>query len=124
MVMEYLEGRDLAAVVSSGHLAWSVGQGGVAACTLPNCASTEVAIAKNVPWPHTLAIDGTTVYFTTYASSGAVMKADLGGGALPVVVAADQPNPDRVVVDAKRVYWTNTGNTANPSIGQIMWVAK
>jgi hypothetical protein len=108
-------------LVSGGRLVWGDGQNSVNTCMLPACS--PITLAKNVTWPHGVAFDGTTVYFTTYEPGGALYAVDAGGGVAPRVLVPNLPTPEHVVVDATRVYFSTTGNGVSGA-AQIAWVAK
>jgi hypothetical protein len=110
-------------VYGGGQLVWSENQNSVIACTLPNCQGTTRTLAKNIGWPHGIVLDGTSVYFTTYVAGGALIKCDVTGGSMPVVMAKNLPTPDLVAVDATRIYWSTTGGGASNG-AQILWVAR
>jgi hypothetical protein len=64
-----------------------------------------------------VAIDATSVYWTTGGSTGAVMKVGLDGGT-PTMLYAGQDVPICIALDATNVYWTNYDG------GTVMKVAK
>jgi hypothetical protein len=53
-----------------------------------------------------IAVDATSVYFTTFYDDGAVMKVPLAGGTA-IALASAQDSPMSLVVDGVNVYWTN-----------------
>jgi hypothetical protein len=67
------------------------------------------------------AIDGTSVYWTD-GSGGRVMRTPLDGGP-PVVLAAGQPGPGEIAVNATDAYWLNNGVSQCGVRGTIMKVA-
>jgi hypothetical protein len=67
------------------------------------------------------AIDGTSVYWTD-RSGGRVMRTPLDGGP-PVVLAAGQPGPGQIAVNATDAYWLNDGVSQCGVRGTIMKVA-
>jgi hypothetical protein len=111
-------------VTTGGKLVWSDNEDSVRACTLPSCESTTTTLAKNVTWPHALATDGSSIYFTTYTSGGSLLRTSLVSGSAPDVVAQNLAMPDTVVVDATRVYFSTAGQVGVPNSAQILWVAK
>ena len=85
-------------------------QGG--ACQKGQCQPVVLASGQT---PREIAVDATSVYWTSYAD-GAVMKVAIGGGA-PTLLASGQKDPFAIAVDAASVYWTNLGD------GTVMKVA-
>ncbi len=73
-----------------------------------------------------IAVDSTSVYFTTSSSLvGSVMKLGLGlDPGAPVPLASGQSDPTELVVDATSIYWINQGSVAdNFNDGSVMKVA-
>ena len=65
--------------------------------------------------PNDMAVDGTSVYWTSDA--GTVMKVPLTGGTA-ITLASDQDGPSGIVVDDASIYWTNAGS------GTVMKLAR
>ena len=66
--------------------------------------------------PQYIAVDATSVYWTT-AVSGTVMSVPLGGGT-PTTLASAQVDPTGIAVDATNVYWAN--KSINDGAGTVM----
>jgi hypothetical protein len=73
---------------------------------LPRSGGTPVTVLSGLDEQSGLAVDATSLYFTTY-NPGAVMKVGLDGG-LPVTLVGGQIGPSQIALDATSVYWTNT----------------
>ena len=90
------------------------------ACSGGQCLDPLVSVASNA---YSLAVDGTSVYFTN-PDEGTVMKTPLGGGPA-VTLASGQAAPLAVAVDDTRVYWANEGtSTSGRTDGAILSIAK
>lgn len=89
------------------------------------CHAVLSIIASGLPFPKDIAIDGTSVYWTTAGTTnGTVMKAPLSGvpvGSAPTTLASGQnlplPYPEGfphgITVDGTSVYWTTAGTLVN-----------
>ena len=103
--------------------------GAEAAASMTRATATIVAAAAScvrairLPWPSvssvavwslslsgqnpmSIAVDGTSVYWTDYDLSGAVRKVPIDGGP-PTTLASGLGFPSGIAVDAKGVYWTD-----------------
>ena len=67
--------------------------------------------------PVGIVVDASYVYFTCFASDGTVRKVGLAGGPV-VTIASAQNQPGYMAMDAKSLYWTNSGS------GTVMKLAK
>jgi len=67
---------------------------------------TKIASTQNVS-PQGIAVDRSNVY---WVHGDAIMRAPVAGGT-PMNVASGQAQPNAVVVDDARVYWTNFGGS-------------
>ncbi len=76
-----------------------------AQCTAGRCLTT----LASSPAPFAIAVDATSVYWTTYLG-GTVMKVSLDGGTT-TLLASGQNSPQDIAVDATSVYWTTHGGT-------------
>ncbi len=86
--------------------------------------ATATVLASNQVDPSAIAVDSTSVYWTNLGPlgggkaairlPGSVMKVPIEGGA-PIELAANQPWPGAITVDATNVYWT-TGTGPPPPL--------
>jgi hypothetical protein len=88
----------------------AAGDGGCdLACGQP-CTAGRCLLTLALAWvrPYAVAVDATSVYFTTNSPSpdGVVMKIPIGGGAA-TILASGLNYPHTIVVDATNLYWTN-----------------
>jgi DNA-binding beta-propeller fold protein YncE len=65
--------------------------------------------------PEGIAVDATSVYWTTYSNAGTVMKVSTGGGTT-TTLASGQSYPAHIAIDATSVYWTNYANRTVTSL--------
>ncbi len=91
-------------------------------CTTGVCA--PLLIGTNLPNPNTLAVNSTTVYFTTSgdfsSTGGSVYQCPVTGcpGKLgPMTTSLD--NPNAIAIDAASVYWDNSADLTN-NVGSVM----
>jgi hypothetical protein len=70
-----------------------------------SAGGTPTTLAADQVYPQGIAVDGTSVYWTTYGD-GTVVKLPASGGT-PFTVASGQNGPNSIAVSATSVYWTN-----------------
>jgi hypothetical protein len=100
---------------------------------VPIGGGTIVPLATTVTSPGNIAVDSTSVYFTTsaftrsgdaVAGGGLVAKVPIGGitdGGAPMTLASTADSPWAIAVDSTRVYFTTIG-TPSSAIGNVMTV--
>lgn len=71
-------------------------------------STSTVTLASGQGEPNGIAVDATTVYWTSTVD-GTVMKIPKSGGT-PMMVALGQISPIAIAVDATNVYWTDSSN--------------
>jgi len=108
---------------SGGDLADS-GDASTAGATCSG-AGCPVVLASAQNWAKAIAVDATSVYWTTGDSvgPGTVMKMPIGGGTPTTLASAQYELQGDIAVDATNVYWTSWGNrTASGNTGTVMKV--
>jgi hypothetical protein len=74
--------------------------------SVPKTGGTPATLASNQYYPTDIAVNDTTVFWTTTWTPGAVMSVSLDGGT-PQTLASSQSGPAHVVLNATSLYWTN-----------------
>jgi hypothetical protein len=101
------------------HVYWTDrGAGTVGSCDLPACAKGVQTLAANLSGPYDLALDATSVYFTSYdpsdprnAASGSVQGCAVAGcSSGHTTFAAQAVTPSGIAVDGAGIYWANNGD--------------
>jgi hypothetical protein len=85
--------------------------GGTSGCNEATCTPTMIASGQHEP--RGIAVDGTSVYWTT--KDGFIMKAPSDGGPADQL-ASGQTQPFAITVDAKQAYWANVDSVAKIAI--------
>ncbi len=96
--------------VDATTLYWSSARGAGAISSMPKTGGTPTTLASSTGMTR-IAIDATTLYFTAQngaPNAGIVASIPLSGGA-PTTLVTAQANPEGIVVDAKSLYWVDTG---------------
>jgi hypothetical protein len=110
--------RGVAVYGNNVFWATNTNPGSVFQCPLVNCSGNVMTIAANQNLPKRIATDGKNVYWTNEGSN-TVMKAPVGGGAAPTVIASGEVSPYNIAVDDTSVYWTSTGTLAKNNDGSV-----
>jgi hypothetical protein len=92
-----------AIAVDSMNVYWTTGRGAV--MQMPTGGGTPIAIASDQGFPRGIAVDATSVYFTTF-DTGTVKKVPIGGG-IVTTLASGQDAPAAIVVHGDTAYWLN-----------------
>jgi hypothetical protein len=82
---------------------------------------TGTTLVANQVRPDGVAIDATSIYWTTNNPTGTVMKVAKTGGTA-VTLADKQANPHSIVVAGGFVYWTNQGD-GTPNTGSVQRIS-
>jgi hypothetical protein len=111
-----------AIAVSDAAVYWTTDAGDLRTCPLSGCGSGPVTIATNQGSQSYVAVDTTSVYWTSFntdgLTGGGIVKCPLSGcvGA-PTKVAAS-PSPLQLAVDGTSVFWDTY-----PNNGHQVWTA-
>jgi hypothetical protein len=117
------QGGPSGIAASKGIVFWANNYGGTIQ-SVPATGGTPTVLASGQAHPTAIAADSINVYWTNAGSEtcppanptctpppdGSVMKLPIAGGA-PTTLASGQNNPQRIVIDATNVYWTNEGSS-------------
>lgn len=89
-------------------------------CANGHCVQQPVPLVPGQSSPIAIAVDATSVYWTTFAADGSLMKASLTGQG--VTTLAPARFSASVAVDATSVYWTSQDMTGSdgPELGSVM----
>ena len=79
----------------------------------------EFGPGTGVVTPAGIAVDATSVYFTSDTGAGAVLLVPLAGAAMPVTLVSGQGYASAVVAFGPNVYWLDQSSS-----GSVMQVAK
>lgn len=112
----------VALAIDSRNAYYANGVGGVVASVPLDGSATFTTLASNEEQIVALAADGSSIYWTTSATSGsvttgAVRKMPIRGG-VPATVASNQDVPEGIAFDGTSLYWADAANVDNA--GTIM----
>jgi hypothetical protein len=84
--------------------------GTVQACFIGGCGNPTI-LASGQKLVNMVAVDSTSVYWTAYATPGAVLKCSVTDcNNKPTTMASGLGAPNGLVIDATNVYWVNSGS--------------
>jgi hypothetical protein len=98
-----------ALAVDATDLYWTNARGAGAVLKMPKAGGTPTTLVAGSGMAR-LAVDATSVYFTTpgaSANAGAIVSVPIAGGAT-TTLATGQSTPEGIVVDAKSLFWVDT----------------
>jgi hypothetical protein len=115
-----------ALVTDGSYLYWAEGDSSIQRCPVAGCTGAPEVVAVLDGEPTQLTVDDSSVYATameTHSSSvvGSVFAVDKSGGAMPRLIADNQPSPSSLAVAGGRVYWlTQPYLTTSQDTGQLL----
>ena len=77
-----------------------------------------VVLASGQSSATAIAVNATSVFWTNYGASGAVMKVPIGGGT-PTTLASGQENAAYIAIDDTSVYWTTSHQIVTTKSGTV-----
>lgn len=109
-------GDNACLAVDATNVYWATGLQGGSVWKVPVAGGAPTQLVGNQAAPHAVASDGTMLFFGdqgvsgTGTCTGSIEAIPVGGGGTAAIVASAQCTPMDMQVDAKNVYWSNSGD--------------